>query len=185
MAFTEVRTLDAETTTPLGGRNKKTGKPNPTSVEGYYLGTRQVESKKSKNGKAAIHFFQTSKGNLGVWGKTDMDRKLSAITPGTMVRVSFAKMVPTPNGDMYQYKVEVDADNTIDVSDLASGDTSEASGADTEEYSASDDDSAEETYEADSADEDEDAAQSAQLAALERKQKVEALLKGKNGARKN
>src|SRR3954468_6708897 len=111
MGFREVQTLDAEVTIALGGRNKKTGKANPTSAEGYFLGSRQVDSKKSKNGKASIHFLQTAEGNLGVWGKTDLDRKLSAVTPGTMVRITQSGMVATPNGDMYKYKVEIDESN--------------------------------------------------------------------------
>lgn len=116
MAFKEKTSLDADVTTPIGGVNKKTGKKNPTSVEGYFLGSREVESKKSKNGVAKLHFFQTSKGNLGVWGKTDMDRKLDGVAPGAMVRITHTGMQPTPNGEMYKYKVEVDEDNTIEVS---------------------------------------------------------------------
>lgn len=140
MGFREVASLDADVTTALGGKNKKTGKPNPTKAEGYYLGSRKVDSKKSKDGKAYIHFLQTSKGNLGVWGKTDLDRKLTTIAPGTMVRVSFDKMVPTPNGDMYKFKVEADPDNTIEVadfSDSAPSDTEETTD-DVETYAAQD-----------------------------------------------
>lgn len=117
MSFKEVASLDAEVTISLGGVNRKTGKKNPTSIEGYYLGSRVVESKK---GDSKIHFFQTSKGNVGVWGKTDSDRKLNGVTPGTMTRISFDKMQATPNGEMYKYKVEVDGDNTIDVGGISS-----------------------------------------------------------------
>ncbi len=122
MGFKELQTLDADNVIALGGKNKKTGKSNPSSVEGYYLGNRKVDSKKSKNGFAYIHFFQTPKGNVGVWGKTDLDRKLLGVEPGTMVRATFAGMKPTPNGDMYTYKVEQDTDERIEV-DLASNNT--------------------------------------------------------------
>lgn len=183
MGFTEVRTLDAENTTALGGRNKKTGKANPTGAEGYYLGTREVESKKSRDGKAKIHFLQTSKGNLGIWGKTDLDRKLGNVTPGTMVRITQNGTVPTPNGDMYKFKVEVDASNTIDVSELT--EASGSSGESTEEnYEASEDNDADEDSN-DTSYEAEEASQSAALSALERKAKVEALLKGKNSNKRN
>lgn len=172
MGFKEVSSLDAEVTISLGGVNKKTGKKNPTSVEGYYLGSRTVEGKK---GDSKIHFFQTSKGNLGVWGKTDSDRKLGGVAPGTMTRISFDKMQATPNGDMYKYKVEVDADNTIDVGDLG-GSTEGASPA----YNAFE--SAEElgyASDEDTSDADQEAELIAAQSTAERKAKVQALLNGK------
>src|SRR5258708_25091801 len=115
MAFEQVLDLDAEITVSLGGSNRKTGKKNPSQVEGYYLGSRKVESKKAKSGFAYIHILQTEKGNLGVWGKTDLDRKLLTVTPGTMIRASHTGMLQTPNGEMYKYKVEIDKDNSIEV----------------------------------------------------------------------
>ena len=126
MAFKEVSDLSADTTIALGGFNKKAKKDNPTQVEGYYLGNRSIPDRKKKNGMSYLHFFQTSSGNVGVWGKTDMDRKLLAVTPGTMTRVTFDRMVDTPNGEMYKYKVAVDSDNTIEV---ASTNLSTGSGA--------------------------------------------------------
>lgn len=134
MGFREVTSLDADTTVALGGFNKKTKKDNPTSAEGYYLGTREVTSTKGKNGKSKIHFLQTPKGNLGVWGKTDMDRKLASVTPGTMIRITHTGMQATPNGEMYKFRVEIDEDNTIDVSSLQTGAT-EDTGTDEEAYS--------------------------------------------------
>lgn len=172
MAFKEVASLDAETTIALGGTNRKTGKKNPTSAEGYYLGSRKVTN---KNGESSIHFLQTPKGNLGVWGKTDMDRKLSSVTPGDMIRVSFTGMTPTPRGDMYKYKVEVDKSNTIEVDSLPQG----ASAVGNSDMGEDEDESyaASSTFDEDYSDEEEEAAQNAALAALERKKKVEALLK--------
>lgn len=178
MAFRELTTLDADKTISLGGKNKKTGKSNPASVEGYFLGTRLVSSPKSKNGKAAIHFLQTEDGNLGVWGKTDMDRKLANVNPGTMIQISFDKMVPTPNGEMYKYKVAVDVDNTIEV-DLASADTTDAAEGDEEPARGSyADNSEDDSDEAEEESYGQEAVVSTQsLSALGRKQKVEALLK--------
>lgn len=119
MGFQEIVSLEADVTTALGGRNKQTGKENPRSAEGYFLGSKKVESRKAKSGFAYLHILQTSRGNLGVWGKTDMDRKLSGVAPGTMIRITHTGMQPTPNGEMYKFKVEVDSSNTIDVSGLA------------------------------------------------------------------
>lgn len=113
MAFKEVSSLDAEVTVALGKIDKSTGKPYPKQAEGYYLGMRTV---KNKRGESKLHFLQTAKGNLGLWGTTDLDRKLGQVTPGAMVRVTSTGTKPTPNGDMYTYKVEMDADNAIEVS---------------------------------------------------------------------
>lgn len=116
MGFKEVQSLDADVVTALGGVNTKTNKPNPKTLEGYYLGNRQVESKMSKTGFAKLHFFQTSTGNVGVWGKTDLDRKLAAVALGTMTRATHTGMQPVPGKrPMYKYKVELDESNTIEV----------------------------------------------------------------------
>lgn len=171
MAFKTVQALDAENTVALGGENRKTGKKNPTQVEGYYLGSREVESRKSKTGKAKIHFFQTSKGNLGVWGKTDLDRKISSVEIGAMVRATFVGMKPTPNGEMYTYKVEHDPDNAIEVSLSTREDSGveEYEGAPTGDYTDSDE-------EATVDEEDAQSLQMQQQAAIARKAKVQALL---------
>lgn len=115
MGFKEITSLDAENTISLGGYNKKLRKENPTEVEGYYLGSRKVTSTKNSQGFSSLHVFQTAEGNLGVWGKTDMDRKLGQVTVGTMTKVEFTGMKATKNNDMYTYKVQVDSDNTIEV----------------------------------------------------------------------
>jgi hypothetical protein len=162
MAFKEVNSLDADVTVALG-KTDKSGKPYPKQAEGYFLGSRAVQNKR---GESKLHFLQTVKGNLGIWGTTDLDRKLGQAPVGSMVRITSTGTRPTPNGDMYTYKVEVDSDNTIEVSTAS---TSEDS-SETENYAVP-----QSFY--DDADE-EDADQSLALAAAERKAKVEALLKG-------
>lgn len=169
MAFKEVNDLSTDVTISLGGVNKKTGKPNPKSIEGYYLGNRQVEDKKKKSGVSYIYVFQTDKGNVGVWGKTDLDRKMQAAPLGAMLQVTHTGMAQTPNGEMYKYGVKYDPENTIDVSDMQSSNSS--GGTDLGE--GLDDDFGTD------AGVDEDEVQIAALAAAERKAKVEALLKGK------
>lgn len=173
MAFKTITDLSADVTISLGGTNRKTNKKNPTEVEGYYLGNRQVEDKKKKDGKSYIYFFQTSKGNIGVWGKTDLDRKMASVQVGTMTRASFDKMVPTPNGEMYKFKVEVDTENTIEV---ASSFQASASSSNEPSFDA------EESLDEDTQNDDEDdqdaleAAQQAALARAERAAKVAALV---------
>jgi hypothetical protein len=132
MGFKEVASLDADVTIAIGKTNKETGKPYPKSAEGYYLGTREV---KSKRGDSQLHFLQTSKGNLGVWGTTDLNRKLSSVPAGTMVRITSTGTKPTPNGDMYTYRVEADGDNVIEVAaQEPSDDSNDHDSADTDAY---------------------------------------------------
>lgn len=114
MAFKTVVSLDADTVIALGGKDKKTGKPNPKQVEGYYLGKREVSGGKYEK-TATIYYFQTPEGNLGVWGKTDLNRKMGSVAQGTMVRATHTGMTPTPNGEMHTYRVEFDPENTIEV----------------------------------------------------------------------
>lgn len=126
MAFKEVQDLGCDATVKLGGVDKKTGKKNPTQVEGYFLGTREIDSKFSRTGKAALHVLQTPKGNVGVFGKTDLDRKMNAVTPGTMIRITQKGSVPTNKGnDMLKFTVEVDEDNRIEVGGIAEQNESE------------------------------------------------------------
>lgn len=179
MAYKEVATLDADVTIALGGRDKKTGKANPTKVEGYYLGRREVAAGKfSRPGKQDyLYFLQTPKGNVGVWGKTDLDRKLAQVTPGDMIRVSHTGMRPTPSGEMHTYKVEVDSDNRIDVSGLQA--SAPSSAFDDASELNEDESLNNDTYG------DEDEAPTASIAsssAAERKAKVDALL-NKNRAK--
>lgn len=113
MAFQEVTSLDATTVIALGKTDKKTGKPYPKTIEGYYLGNRKVDG---KLGESTLHVFQTQKGNVGVWGTTDLNKKLSSVPVGTMSKAEFTGMTPTPRGAMHTYKVMKDSDNTIEVS---------------------------------------------------------------------
>lgn len=167
MAYKTVNDLSADTTIALGGFNKKTRQDNSTQVEGYYLGNRQVDV---KGEPATLHFFQTSKGNVAVWGKTDTNRKLGSAQVGAMTKVTFDKLVPTGKGkEMYKYIVAQDAADTIEVS-VSNGDSSSS-------YAEDDGPS----YGGDS--EDEVVTTPAfDMGAAERKAKVDALL-GKNKKR--
>lgn len=131
MAFKTVLSLDAEVTFAIGGVDKKTKKKNPTQAEGYYLGKRVVEG--GKYGPSTIFFLQTPKGNVGIWGKTNLNNQMAGVSPGCMIRITYAGQVPTPAGDMHKYKVEVDEDNTIDVSALSNSTDTEEAVEDTEE----------------------------------------------------
>lgn len=171
MAFSEVTSLDADVTIAIGKKDKQ-GKPYPKSAEGYYLGSRSVESKR---GESKLHFLQTAKGNLGVWGTTDLNRKLGQAKPGSMVRITSTGTKPTPNGDMYTYKVEVDSENTIQVDSSLSAPSESYSDSDEGYNSATAGVSDDEDYSGDS-DEDEVPEVDPRAAAKERAARTQALL---------
>src|SRR5882757_8799082 len=106
MAFEEYQDDRADFTVSLGGTNKKTGKANPTSVEGYYLGSKRVPDDKKKTGYEWIHRFQTQKGTVDVWGKTDMNKKMKSARLGVCVKIeATGETKATKNGDMKIFKV--------------------------------------------------------------------------------
>lgn len=146
MGFTEVESLDVDNTVALGGKNNKTNKLNPTKAEGYYLGSKKTASKKTKSGFAYLHVLQTDAGKLGVWGKTDLDRKLMTVEPGIKVRITQSGKVATPNGDMYKFKVEQDSSDVIEVAALTEAEEVQ-DGEPAEEYSSSEEETAEEPEE--------------------------------------
>lgn len=141
MAFKKVADLSTDTVIQLGGVNKKTGKKNPTQIEGYFLGSKTVSTPK---GDAKIHTFQTPKGNIGVWGKTDLNSKLASAPTGSMVRATFDRMVPTKNGDMYRYNVEFDDSNTVEPASYeAASDSDDTSTEEESNFSDTEDEDAE------------------------------------------
>jgi len=113
MGYEKVTDLSTDTVVKIGGLNSKTGKANPTKMEGYYLGSRTV---KSENGDSTIHTFQTPKGNEGIWGTADINSKLGQVRPGTMVLVQYKEKRKLAGGKTkYVYDVMFDVENTIPV----------------------------------------------------------------------
>lgn len=121
MAFQPKSTLIADSYTALGGVNKKTGKPNPKAIEGFYLGSKQVDSDLSRTGKAWHHFFKNSSGTVGVYGKTDLDRRLDTKDVGYLLRVTCTGSTPIKGkNDMYTFSVDIDPDQRMDSASLPS-----------------------------------------------------------------
>lgn len=117
MAFREVSSLESDTTISLGGKDKQ-GKSNPVKLIGYYLGSKTVPSAMSKTGTCKIHVFQTPNGTTGVWGKTDLDRKIAAATLGALTMVTYTGLQSNPKPGrkpMYLYSVKVNEENVIEV----------------------------------------------------------------------
>ncbi len=98
---------------------------NPTSLEGYFLGSKETPDKGYGPGK--LHIFQTKEGTTGVWGKTRLNNLLTKELVGQMCLVNFTGMIqPSKKGKRpsYGYKVQHDPDNTV-VVDAVSADSSE------------------------------------------------------------
>lgn len=139
MGFTERKGFDTDSTTGIGGVNKKTRKQNPKSIEGFYIGSKDVPSKMSKTGLCKLHVLQTKTGSVGVWGKTDMDNKLTGAVVGAMTRITFIGMKEIAGKNpMYRYKVEQDEGNAIEVAGMDDN-SSEESDDTTTEYNSDDD----------------------------------------------
>lgn len=119
MAYKKITDLHADVTITLGGLNKKLGKQNPTKVEGFFIGTKDIPDTKKKSGISTLYYFQTPKGVVGVWGKTDMDRKMKQATLGLMTLVTQTGMQDTPNGPMYKFEVAQDDSLATEVAQLA------------------------------------------------------------------
>ncbi len=106
--------LDAKTDEAI----KLGGEGNPSSIEGYYLGAKDTPD--TGYGPGKLHIFQTEKGNVGVWGKTNINRLLTADHAGQMCLLEFTGMGERRKGRnaAYEYKLSYDEDNTIDTSGL-------------------------------------------------------------------
>lgn len=134
--------------TKFDGRTDKTvkvgGEGNPTSIEGYFLGSKDTVS---DYGPGKLHLFQTHEGIVGVWGKTRMNNLLTEDHKGQMVLLTYTGMIaPTKKGmrPSYGFKLQYDASNTIDISNI---DLSASPAASEEEETGDEYVSQEETYE--------------------------------------
>lgn len=171
MAFQKVRVLDSDVTISLGKLNATTGKTDPKSIEGYYLGFKNVET---SFGETKLHHFETQSGVVAVWGAHKLDSGLSQVSIGNMVRAEFTGLGKASKGrkPSRQFDIQQDPDNKIDVLPMSSA----LQTFETVEQDSGDEDSSNDE------DQDDDTADQAQVAALqaaERKAAVLAQLKAK------
>lgn len=106
----------ASKTIQVGGKGAD-GTRNPTEIEGYYLGAKETDG---QYGPGKLHIFQTSEGNVGVWGKSNSNRLLTGDLVGQMVKLTFTGMSKPAKGKRpaYLYQVQHDPENTIDASGI-------------------------------------------------------------------
>lgn len=114
MALIKKITGQSDKTIKLGGAG------NPTSIDGYFLGTKITAD--TGYGPGKLHMFSTAEGVVGVWGKTAMNNSLTQELLGQRVVVTFLGMKKSKTkgrNPFYDYSIEHDPENTMDVSELA------------------------------------------------------------------
>jgi hypothetical protein len=129
MAFIKKFDGNTDSTINLGDKNN----PVRQSIEGYYLGTKNIPD--SGYGVGKLHIFQTSSGVVGVWGKTNSNRLMTLDLTGKMTRLTFTGMGEKKKGKnpAYNYELEVDSSETIDVTGVNLNTSSEPDEDDSEE----------------------------------------------------
>lgn len=160
MAYEKIADFDCVKQIALGGTrlDKKTGKryKNPTQIEGYYVGSKTgIENKLNPDKPTSLHIFQTLEGNVGVWGKTDLDQKMKRAKVGLMTLAEFTGMVPTNKQPMFKYSLKQDPQNVN--SELAAA-SFEAEPAATQEPEAIEEELGEEVFEEEAGVEEEELA---------------------------
>jgi hypothetical protein len=111
-----IKKFDGKTDLVIALGNKDKTTDNPTSIEGYFMGTKETPD--TGYGPGKLHFFQTEKGVVGVWGKTNSNRLLTQDHRGQMCLLTFTGMGERKKGKnpAYEYSLQYDPNNTIDVS---------------------------------------------------------------------
>jgi hypothetical protein len=140
MAYEKLTDLGTDKVFALGK-----GEDKIDSVEGYYLGSRQVTT---GNGPSTIHVFQTVEGNIGVWGTKKLNDNLGNSVRGCMMLINYKGKVKLQGGKtQHTYEFNIDRGQTIPVSageqanaEFAAADTGDDStySDDVQEVSAAD-----------------------------------------------
>lgn len=139
MAFKEVLQRPENPTFGFGDINKKTNKTNPKQYEGYYLTSRSVNSEKFPDKLFVLHTLRTQTGDIDLWSKADLTRKMKGVVPGTKVRISLTdKTKKVGMGTMKVFFLEQDAGDVIEVPEeyLNNGDEGNPSEGGTASYTA-------------------------------------------------
>lgn len=105
----------------LGGVDKKTGKKNPTQLEGYYLRIESRPNKFNPDKPQNFYVFQTAEGQVGIYGKAGIDREMKKAILGVMTLVKdTGEVLDTGKGNpMKVFQVAQDKANVLDADALA------------------------------------------------------------------
>lgn len=125
MAYEKVG-MFTENNIKLGGINKKTGKPNPTTLEGYYKGTKEVKNEVFE-GVSQIHVFKTKAGDVGVWGAANLNYQIKDCQKGVSTLIKFMGTKPSKKGSPMQvFEVLQDKSNADGSIEVTAGPLEEA-----------------------------------------------------------
>lgn len=105
----------------LGGVDKKSGKQNPTQLEGFYIRKEEKPNKFNPGKPQAFYVFETKEGPVGLFGKAGIDREMKKANLGVMTKVvDTGKLLDTGKGNpMRVFEVYQDSTNTIDPESVA------------------------------------------------------------------
>lgn len=112
MGYERVVSMNFDKTIGMGGVDKKTGKPRPTRIEGFYLGKTSVTI---KDKPTTVYGFLTPEGTVGVYEKEGLRREMLGAKVGLMTLVVQEGMRPTNHQPMYIFEVSQDKTRSIDV----------------------------------------------------------------------
>lgn len=103
----------------LGGVDKKSGKRNPTELEGYYIRREEKPNKFNPGKPQSFYVFETKEGQVGLFGKAGIDREMKKASIGVMTKViDTGKLLDTGKGNpMRVFEVFQDSANRIEVSE--------------------------------------------------------------------
>lgn len=109
MARIKLNDLNADKCVGFG--NKPGQKQAGETVEGYYIGSRVVDS---GMGPSTLHILQTEQGNLGLWGSKQLNDKLALVPQENhRVFVTYTRTIKAGKGTMKVFDVEYDNDDKL------------------------------------------------------------------------
>lgn len=116
----------------LGGVNTKTGKKNPTQLEGYYIGYEKRPNKFNPDKPKNFYKFQTAEGDVGIYASAGLDKVLESATLGVMTKiVATGETLDVGKGNpMKIFKAYQDKSNSIEVAQRQDAETPVTSDSD-------------------------------------------------------
>jgi hypothetical protein len=85
-------------------------------LQGYYIGIRKVESKKTESGESLLHVFKEKDGTeVEIWSFDKLKRLLSKIPYGCMVKMIYTGQIKEGEKAIHQVDVYYDPDDKIQI----------------------------------------------------------------------
>lgn len=85
-------------------------------LQGYYIGTRKVESKKTESGESLLHLFREKDGiEVEIWSFEKLKRLLSRVPLGCMTKMIYLGTIKEGEKSIHQVDVFFDPDDKIQI----------------------------------------------------------------------